>query len=92
MEFKTKLLERCRSAQAAGSHVGLRELIAWVADLLRQVGLSIDRQAVREAVLEAYDRYVAPFDLPYIPNLIEPAVDRAIRRALEAALDELVPA
>jgi hypothetical protein len=40
-------------------------------------------------VLAAYDT-VAPFDLPYIPNLIEPVVDRAIRRALEAGLDQIL--
>lgn len=89
MEFKTKLLERCQAAQAAGSHIGLRELIAWAADLLKEIGGSIDREAVIPVVLEAYDSFVAPFDLPYIPNLIEPRVDAAIRKALETAMDRL---
>lgn len=42
--------------------------------------------AVIRAAEKAYDDYVAPLDIPGVPNLIEPQVDSAIRLAIGAVL------
>jgi hypothetical protein len=89
LAFESKFMSRCAEAKTAGTHIGIRELLAWAHDLLKEIGLDVDANLVKQTVLAAYDT-VAPFDLPYIPNLIEPVVDRAIRRALEAGLDQIL--
>jgi hypothetical protein len=90
LALESKFMSRCAEATTAGTHIGIRELLAWAHDLLKEIGLDVDANLVKQTVLAAYDTHVAPFDLPYIPNLIEPVVDRAIRRALEAGLDQIL--
>jgi hypothetical protein len=38
-----------------------------------------DRQAVLDAAAIAFDKYVAPYDLPYVPDAVEPVVDSQLR-------------
>lgn len=52
------------------------------------------KEAAAAAAVELYEKYLAPYDLPYVPNLIvEPALDKAIARLLGSlvyrALDKL---
>lgn len=42
--------------------------------------------AVIRTAEAAYDAYVAPLDIPGVPNLIEPQVDSAMRLAIGAVL------
>lgn len=91
-EFKSQYIARCEAAAAAGSHIGIRELLAWAWDLAKSLVVNLDRIEVKGVILEAYDKYVAPYDLPYIPNLLEPSVDRAIRAAIEAGIDKIFDA
>lgn len=55
-----------------------------------QLGPLVERLGGIDAVVriaeQAYDAYVAPLDLPGVPNLLEPQVDSALRLALGAAL------
>lgn len=45
-------------------------------------------EAVKKLVGQLYDTYVAPIDLPYIPNLVEDlVVDPALRKLCVAAVD-----
>jgi hypothetical protein len=91
-QFKEAFAERCLNATAVGSHIGIRELIAWTHDLIRQTVQTLDQEEIKAFVLEQYDKYVAPYDLPYIPNLIEPRVDAALRAALGVGIDRLFEA
>lgn len=51
---------------------------------------------VEAAARAGYRQYVAPFDLPYVPNVVEPAVDQlfeeAMIRAIRWAHDKAHPA
>ncbi len=38
------------------------------------------RADVITAAGDAYDKYVAPIDIPFVPNLIEPMVDAGLRK------------
>lgn len=53
------------------------KLIDKVRDLLSEIDLP-PREVVLNAVRNVYAQYVAPVDLPGVPNAIEPWVDQAI--------------
>ncbi len=38
------------------------------------------KETVLKAAADAYDKYVAPIDIPYVPNLIEPLVDEQLKQ------------
>lgn len=50
------------------------------------------KDTVLAAAAEAYDLYVAPIDIPYVPNLIEPLVDQQLRSMFLASVDSLYDA
>jgi hypothetical protein len=50
-----------------------------IEDRLRSAIQVPDRQTVLDAAGLAFDRYIAPYDLPYVPSVIEPAVDSQLR-------------
>jgi hypothetical protein len=55
-------------------------LLDQVLEFLKGLNVSLpDKDTFLKMVGEAYDVYVAPIDMPGIPNWIEPAVDRTLR-------------
>lgn len=53
--------------------------------ILRDEGSDCVEQVVQAAGL-LYDRFVAPIDIPGIPNIVEPAFDAAVKQALIAGI------
>ena len=47
------------------------------------------KEIVLKVVGEAYDAFVAPIDIPGIPNLIEPRIDAMLRVAVLVAVGKL---
>ena len=70
--------------EAAGE---LEDVILDVFQELRGVLPSKDQVLV--TVGSIYDRFIAPIDIPGIPNLIEPMVDALLRRYLLSAVGAL---
>jgi hypothetical protein len=70
--------------QAAGSL--LERLAKW---LKEAVGPLPSKAEVLEIVGKAYDLYVAPIDIPGVPNLIEPRIDAMLRVAVLVAAGKL---
>ncbi len=69
---------------AAGSL--LEKVKTWLTSV---VGPLPSKQDVLKFVGEAYDSYVAPLDIPGVPNLIEPRVDAMLRVAVLVAAGKL---
>lgn len=69
---------------AAGSL--LDKVKSWLASI---VGPLPSKADVLKFVGEAYDDYVAPLDLPGVPNFIEPRVDAMLRVAVLVAAGKL---
>ena len=46
--------------------------------------------AIARYVDEAYDKFIRPIDLPYVPNFAEQAVDDVLNMALNAAVAALL--
>lgn len=55
------------------------DLIERIREFLKSLGGSLPaKQDFLKIVREAYEKYVAPIDLPGVPNLFEPTVDRLL--------------
>lgn len=59
-----------------------------VAQLLQQYGLG-SKDEIRRAAEKFWDEVVVPFDLPKIPNWLEPTVERALKPIVMAQVDVL---
>jgi hypothetical protein len=49
----------------------------------------LDVEAVKKLAHELYDKYVVPFDIPYIPESLEPTIDELLKSSLDAIIDKL---
>lgn len=55
-------------------------LIDRIKDVLSSISIPLPPKAdFLKTVAEAYDTYVAPIDIPGIPNMVEPWVDSALK-------------
>lgn len=50
------------------------------------------KDLVLKAAGDAYDKYVAPIDIPFVPNLIEPMVDAQLRSLFLGAVGRMYDA
>jgi hypothetical protein len=66
---------------AAGSLVD--QVKKWLSSLVGQLP---SKDEVLKMVGEAYDQFVAPLDLPGVPNLIEPRIDALLRVVVLVAI------
>ena len=61
--------------------------------LQRQIDNLPPKQVVLDAAAAAYDRYIAPLDIPGVPAMIEPWVDNMLRgiflRLVSGVYDQL---
>lgn len=78
-------------AASAGSTKGsvIGELAKLILDIVeKQAGIDADEMAA--FVGQLYDRYVAPLDLPGIPEVIEPMADQVLRAALVSLVKKAI--
>lgn len=69
------------------SHAALLDsILKTVARLLQENGVTVSVDTVVAAAKQAYDKYVAPLDVPGIPNFVEPAFDAAVWMACEQGI------
>lgn len=54
-------------------------------DLIDSIGL----EPFIAQVNMLYDQYVAPLDIPWVPNIVEPAVDQAVKSFLGHVIRKL---
>lgn len=64
-------------------------LIGRIKDQLLSLDLLPSKEVVLAACSKAFDDYVAPFDIPLIPNFIEPYVDAQLKSVFMATVDRL---
>lgn len=66
------------------------ELEDVILDVFQELkGVLPSKEQVLATVGSIYDRFIAPIDIPGIPNLIEPMVDALLRRYLLSAVGAL---
>ena len=87
--------QRAASASQYGAANKYAEALALNVDLVNLIRSltkdAIDNlggiEAVKEIIGGIYDTYIAPLDIPGIPNLVEPAFDRILRAAVLRLVD-----
>lgn len=67
-------------------------LIGRIKEQLLSLDLLPSKDVVLAACSKAFDDYVAPFDIPLIPNFIEPYVDAQLKSVFMATADRLYDA
>lgn len=72
----------------------LERLITIVKDLVSQLDLrnltDEQKQAILKAIEVGYRTYIAPLDIPYVPNIVEPWLDEVVLQALLNASKKLL--
>jgi hypothetical protein len=67
-------------------------LIGRVKDQILGLDLIPSKEVFLAACSKAFDNYVEPFDIPLIPNFIEPYVDAQLKSVFMANMDRLYDA
>jgi len=81
------------TAVGAKRTVSLQSFWALIAKGLQAAGINQSAFEPAVAAVETlFDQYVAPYDIPAIPNLIEPMVDAAIRRQIRPIMQHFFDA
>jgi hypothetical protein len=93
-DFRFELPLKAADGDEFATQYGLFDALAKrVRDQLAGLPALPTKAVVMKAAEFAFDTYVAPFDLPFISNLIEPVVDKQLRRIflalVETAYDKL---
>lgn len=83
--FSTQLQQHLEDTSAKDPFTMGAALVSGSTGLMTQVGTANLDNIVNAAKI-AFDKYFVPLDLPGIPNLIEPMVERFIWQAVEAAI------
>lgn len=72
----------------------LERLIVIVKQLISQLDLRNltpeQKQAILTAIEVGYKTYIAPLDIPYVPNIVEPWLDEIVLKALLEASKKLL--
>lgn len=78
------------TSDGALSHASLlNAILQAVARILKEGVQSIDVDTIVAGAKQAYDAYVAPVNIPGIPDFVEPSFDAAVWTALESGIRAL---
>ena len=78
-DVKAALYER---AEMASTPFAMGEALA--SEAVLQVRAGADANAIVKIVEEVFEKYIRPFDIPGVPNIVEPLVDDALKQAVIA--------
>jgi hypothetical protein len=67
-------------------------LIRRVKDQLLVIDIMPTKEVVLKAASKAFDDYVAPFDIPLVPNFMEPYIDAQLKSIFMGTVDRLYDA
>lgn len=73
---------------------GTSNLLSTLAEIAKALGANLQAYLpqLKVALLAVYDTKIAPLDIPWIPNTIEPLFDSIVRQTLEKGIDALIAA
>jgi len=91
-DFQQRAASASQSGDVAGKYSEALALNLDLVNLIRSLTKdTIDRlggiEAVKAIIGGIYDSYIAPLDIPGIPNLVEPAFDKVLRSVLMKLVD-----
>lgn len=92
-ELEQSIVSVLTAARSGGvlTRLGLIDALLSRLDFLRLVIANLDEQETLELVARLYDQYIAPLDIPGVPNLIiEPQVDKAIKAVVLKLVETII--
>lgn len=94
LEFRLPPQATADASRGFISHMGVADrLLDAIRTQLDQLKDSLPtKDEVIDAAGAAYDRYVAPLDIPYVPNLFEPRVDALLKGIFLSMVDRVYDA
>lgn len=84
-EIRTQIIDDVRLYGASNAFGTGNSIFKTAVRLLKERGLG-DLETIITQAKYVYDSFVAPIDIPWIPNFVEPIVDASIWKGLEAAI------
>jgi hypothetical protein len=85
----TSHISGARSAELT-TKFGLVERLIEALAGMRGMIAALDKAEVIKLLGDLYDNWIAPLDLPGIPNLVEPQIDKMLRNVLLAIVERII--
>jgi|694.fasta_scaffold11261_15 hypothetical protein len=92
-ELEQSIVSILTAAKGSGTTTRLSviEMLLSRLDFLKGLIAGLDKTAVLELVSKLYDDYIAPLDIPGVPNFIlEPQIDSALKALVLAIVEKII--
>lgn len=92
-ELEQSIVSVLTAARSGGvlTRLGLIDALLSRLDFLRELLANLDEQATLDLIGKLYDQYIAPLDIPGVPNLIiEPQIDAAIKSVVLKLAESII--
>lgn len=92
-ELEQSIVSVLTAARSGGvlTRLGLIDALLSRLDFLRELLVNLDEQATLDLIGKLYDQYIAPLDIPGVPNLIiEPQIDAAIKSVVLKLVESII--
>ena len=92
-ELEQAIVSVLTAARSGGvlTRLGLIDMLLQRLDFLRGLIANLDKEQVLELVSKLYDDYIAPLDIPGVPNfVIEPQIDVALKGLVLAIVAQVI--
>lgn len=92
MELEQVLTSHISGARSAEltTKFGLVERLIEALAGMRGMIAALDKEQVLQLLGDLYDNWIAPLDLPGIPNLVEPQIDKILKNVLMAIVERVI--
>ena len=92
-ELEQSIMSVLTAARSGGilTRLGLIDTLLQRLDFLRGLIANLDEQQTLELIAKLYDQYIAPLDIPGVPNLlIEPQLDAALKSVVLKLVEAMI--
>ena len=92
-ELEQSIISVLTAARSGGvlTRFGLIDMLLQRLDFLRALIAGLDKESVLELISKLYDEYIAPLDIPGVPNfIVEPQIDAAIKAVVLAIVSQVI--
>lgn len=92
-ELEQSIISVLTAARSGGvlTRFGLIDMLLQRLDFLRALIAGLDKEAVLDLINKLYDEYIAPLDIPGVPNfIVEPQIDAAIKAVVLAIVSQVI--
>ena len=79
------------SAKTAGEPVDFKTYLGLLLDIFKDNEVTVnDKDEVTAIAQDLFDRFVVPFDVPYIPEWVETIIEKLLRGLIPGIVDTML--